>query len=180
MLNTILGIGASLLAPKIMSKVQDQKVNVVHASPGRVRLQCNSWKNEQTAKNLLLVFRGIPLIKHAETSADTGSLLLEFRSSALTQEQFDAIVQKAVETSVATYPEMEAQLMSALRSIIGTIDTTMKKQSGGKLDIDSLLSVTLIISGVLKLPANPAFSSSLLYWAYTIITNKGKSERRDS
>ncbi len=179
MLNTLLGIGASFLAPKIMSKVQDQKVNVVHAVPGRVRLQCNKWKNEQTAKNLCSVFQRIPLIRHAEASPVTGSLLLEFTTMSLTQDQFDAIVKKAVETSVATYPEMQAELMGVLKSIVQTVDTTLKKQSGGKLDVDSLLSVSLIIGGVLKMPATPAFSSSLFYWAYTIITNKGTNERRD-
>lgn len=172
MMNTMLGIGASLLAPKLMSVVQDQKVHVVHALPGRVRLQCDKWKNEQTANNLKAVFQQIPIVSNVQTSPITGSLLLEFHIDTLTQEQFDEVVKKAVQISIATYPDLESQLMVILQNVIKTINLTMKKQSGGTIDIDSLLSLVLIINGVLKLPSNPVFSSSLLYWAYTIITNK--------
>ncbi len=173
MFNTLLGIGLSLAGPKMLSKIQDQKVQVVHALPGRVRLQCSRWKNAKTAKNLESVFKQVPLISKVEASPITGSLLLEFHVSTLTQEQFDSIVQQAVQTSVATYPELQSDLMVILKNVINTIDYTMRKQSGGRLDIDALLSVVLIINGILRMPANPAFSSSLLYWAYTIITNKG-------
>lgn len=172
MLNAILGIGASLLAPKVMSGIQDQKVNVVHAVPGRVRLQCEKWKNEQTAGNLVKVFSSIPLVKEAKASPVTGSLLLTFKQETLTPEQFDYIVKSAVETSIATYPEIQSDLMNILQNTVKTLDITMKKQSAGKVDIDSLLSIILIVNGVLRMPANPAFSSSLLYWAYTLITNK--------
>ncbi|MGM9928920.1 MAG: HMA2 domain-containing protein [Bacillus sp. (in: firmicutes)] len=177
MMNTLLGIGASLLAPKMISLVQDQKVNVVHALPGRVRLQCDKWKNEQTAHNLMAVFQRIPIISNVQSSAISGSLLLEFQVEKLTQEQFDGIVSQAVQTSIATYPELQSDLMIILQNIIDTINSSMKKQSGGKVDVDSLISLLLIINGILKLPTNPAFSSSLLYWAYTIITNK-KNERK--
>ncbi len=173
MYNTLMGIGLSLIGPKVFSKIQDQKVHVVHALPGRVRLQCNRWKNEKTAQNLESVFRRISLVSKAEASPITGSLLLQFHIQTLTQEQFDQIVQQAVQTSVATYPEIESDLMVILKNVINTIDITMRKQSGGKVDVDALLSVVLIINGILRLPANPAFSSSLLYWAYTIITKKG-------
>ena len=169
-MNSIVSMGAAIFAPKLMEKIQHQKVTVVHAIPGRVRLQCNRWKNEQTAENLVKVFRNFAVVKNVKASAITGSLVLEFYVKTLTQEQFDHIVKSAVETSVATYPELEADLMVILKNVIQTIDNTMKKQSGGKLDITSLLSVVLIINGILKLPMNPTFSSSLLYWAYTIIT----------
>ena len=173
MYNTLMGIGLSLAGPKMLSKIQDQKVHVVHALPGRVRLKCSRWKNEKTASNLESVFKQIPLVSKAEASPITGSLLLEFKLQSLTQEQFDQIVQQAVHTSVATYPELESDLMVILKNIINTIDNTMRRQSGGRVDIDALLSVVLIVSGILMMPSNPAFSSSLLYWAYTIITNKG-------
>ncbi len=172
MINTILGIGASLLAPKIMSGIQDQKVHVLHAVPGRVRLQCDRWKYEQTTNNLMHVFKSIPIVKEAHASPITGSLLLTFHSQTLTPEQFDHIVKSAVQTSIATYPELQSDLMNILKNVVSTVNSTMKKQSAGKIDIDSLLSVILIINGVVRIPTNPAFSSSLLYWAYTIITNK--------
>ncbi len=169
MLNSILGIGASLLAPKLMAGVQNQKVQVLHASPGRVRLQCDRWKNEQTARNLKSMFQKFPIVKGVDASPITGSLVLVFHTKTLTPEQFDSIVKSAVETSVATYPELQADLMNVLTSLMRTVDTTVKKQSGGRMDIDSLLSVTLIISGLLKYSTSPTFATSLLYWAYSII-----------
>ncbi|MED4351943.1 hypothetical protein P9265_06280 [Schinkia azotoformans] len=172
MLNTIVGIGASFFASKLMSGMQDQKVKIIHATAGRVRLQCDKWKNEQTSKNLENVFRHNPIVKEVKASPITGSLLLVFHLKTLTPEQFDYIVKSAVETSIATYPELQSDLLSILKNVVKTLDTTMKKQSGGKVDVDSLLSVILIINGVLRIPTNPAFSSSLLYWAYTLITNK--------
>lgn len=171
MFNTVLGVGAYFLAPKLLTQVQEQKVNVVHASPGRVRLRCSRWKNIETARNLTTVFRTIPIIKEVEASPITGSLLLTFNTSTLTQEQFDDIVESAVETSIATYPELRSDLMNILKNIISTVDMTLKKQSGVKVDLDSLLSVALIINGILRFTVNPVFSSTLLYWAYSIIND---------
>lgn len=171
MFNTILGVGAYFLAPKLLTQVQEQKVNVIHASPGRVRLKCSRWKNSETAKNLTAVFSSIPIIKDVEASPITGSLLLTFYTETLTQEQFDDIVKNAVETSIATYPELRSDLMNILKNVINTIDMTFKKQTGAKADLDSLLSVVLIVNGLLGFSVNPVFSSTLLYWAYSIINS---------
>ncbi|APH04862.1 HMA2 domain-containing protein [Bacillus weihaiensis] len=172
MIQSILTFGASFLAPKLMAGIQNEKVQVLHALPGRVRLQCDRWKNNYTATNLEKAFKTIPLVTDVRASPITGSLLLTFATQKLTPEQFDNIVKSAVQVSVASYPELQADLMNILKNVIQTIDVTMKKQTGGKVDIDSLLSVVLMINGILKFPAQPAFSSSLLYWAYTIITKK--------
>ncbi|MGD7008588.1 HMA2 domain-containing protein [Metabacillus sp. 84] len=176
MIKTMLGIGASLAAPKVLSAIKDQKVNVVHAIPGRVRLKCDRWKNEVTASNLTQVFTEVPIVKRVEASAVTGTLLIEFHEPTITQEQFDEIVQGAVNTSVASYPEVQSNLAQILSNLLKTLDSGLKKQTAGRVDTDSLLSVLLIVSGLLKLPANPVYSSSLLYWAYTIIS-KDKKER---
>lgn len=176
MLKTMLGIGASLAAPKIISAIKDQKVHVVHATPGRVRLKCDRWKNEYTASNLTKVFNDVPTVKRAEASSITGTLLIEFYEQMITQEQFDEIVKGAVEISVASYPGIQSDLSQILSNLMQNLDTGLKKQTAGRVDTDSLLSVVLIVSGILKLPANPVYSSSLLYWAYTIIS-KNKKER---
>ena len=42
----------SLVTPKIMSQFRDQKIKVVHAMPGRLRIQCDSWKDDTVAKAL--------------------------------------------------------------------------------------------------------------------------------
>lgn len=168
-MNALLGFGATMLAPKLMSGLTDQKVHVVHAIPGRVRLQCDKWKNEPTARNLMSVFSGVPIVRNVKASPVTGSLLLEFRVQTITEEQFDALVKLAVETSVSTFQELPSSLDQVLQNTVSTVDVTLKKQSGGHLDLDALLSVGLIVGGINTLAINPAFGSSMLYWAYSLI-----------
>lgn len=173
MMNTLVGFGATLFAPRLLQGVQEQKVNVLHASPGRLRLQCDKWKNNIAARLMEERFRSIPLIKNASASSVTGSLLLEFKVPTLTQEQFDAIVQTAVDASVAAYNEMPGNLSKVLNRSLDTVDVTLKKQSGGNLDVDGVLSVLLLFGGITTFPANPAFASSMLYWSYSIIRRQG-------
>lgn len=168
-MNMILGLGTTMVIPKLMKNLQDQKVNVRHASPGRVRLQCDKWKNEPTARNLVMLFEKTSIVKNVETSPITGSLLIEFNTMTLTAEQFDEIVKSAVETSIETYSELPSTLKSTMRSTVDTVDNTLRKQSGGNLDLESAMSVFLIISGILRITTNPVFASTLVYWAYSLI-----------
>lgn len=172
MMNTIVGFGATMVAPAILKRMTDQKVTVLHASPGRLRLQCDKWKNVPTSTNLEMAFQNSAIVQRSSASPITGSLLLEFRLPTLTQDQFDAIVQYAVEVSAATYQELPSSLDTVLKNSISTVDHTLKRQSAGSLDLDSILSVGLLLGGISRLPVNPAFGASMLYWAYSLITNK--------
>jgi len=172
MFQTIIGLGASLLASKTLAKVQNQNVRVVHAIPGRVRLQCDRWKNEATARNLQTAFEQFPIVKEVKTSEITGSLLLTFQVEHLTQEQFDELVQSAVNVSVASLPEIQSDLLTIMKKLMETVDVSIKRQSGGKLDMDSLLVVVLIINSLMKYSLNPTFATSLLYWSYSILKRK--------
>ncbi|WP_413304375.1 HMA2 domain-containing protein [Bacillus sp. 1P10SD] len=173
MISSLVGLGASLLAPKILSQINDQKVEVVHAMPGRVRLKCDRWKDPVVAAHLEQTFSHLGIVKHVSASPITGSLLIEFFVPSLTTEQFDELVKLAVNTSVNAFPHVEAQLMKTMKNTVSSVDGLIKKRTSGKADIDSLLSLFLLIYGTVGISANPAFSSSLLYWSYTIIT-KGK------
>ena len=62
MMSTFVGIGASIITPKLMSQFRDQKIKVVHAIPGRLRLQCDSWKTDIVAKALSTHVEKHPLI----------------------------------------------------------------------------------------------------------------------
>ncbi len=168
-MNIFAGLGTTMVIPKLMKKLQDQKVNVLHASPGRVRLQCDKWKNEPTAHNLVLLFENVSIVKNVKTSAITGSLLLEFNTQTLTAEQFDEIVKSAVETSIQTYSELPSTLKSVMRNSVKTVDNTLKKQSGGNLDFESTMSVVLVLSAIMRITTNPVFASTLFYWAYSLI-----------
>lgn len=171
-MNMLVGLGTTMVIPKLMKRLQDQKVNVKHASPGRVRLQCDKWKNEPTAKNILELFQKVPIVHHVETSAITGSLLLEFNTKTLTAEQFDEIVKGAVEASIHTYSELPGSFKLVMQNSVKTIDNTLKRQTGGNLDFDSIMSVFLVISGILRVTTNPVFASTLFYWAYSLIMDQ--------
>lgn len=54
-----------------MTRLTNQKVQVVHAGIGRVRLQCDKWKNKPTAKNLEAALSGLPIIREVEASPIT-------------------------------------------------------------------------------------------------------------
>lgn len=172
MFSSLVGLGASLLAPKIFSYINDQKVEVVHAMPGRVRLKCDQWKDETVAAHLEQTFKQLELVKHVKASPITGSLLIEFVVLSLTPQQFDELLTLAVNTSVNAFPYVDARLMKTMKNTVFSVDGLIKKRTSGKADVDSLLSLFLIIYGVIGFPANPAFSSSLLYWSYTIITKE--------
>ncbi|WHY85602.1 hypothetical protein QNH39_23815 [Neobacillus novalis] len=172
MISSLVGLGASLLAPKLLSSITDQKIEVVHAMPGRLRLKCDRWKNEVVATHLEQTFSQLTIIKSVSGSPITGSLVIEFNVPTLTPEQFDELLKLAVDTSVSAYPYVEAQLMKTMKKTVSTVDGLIKKRSSGKADVDSLLSLFLLVYGVTRFPVNPAFSSSVLYWAYTIITNE--------
>ncbi|MFC0524478.1 HMA2 domain-containing protein [Pontibacillus salicampi] len=172
MIQSILGIGASLAAPSIMKRLKDQKVQVLHAMPGRVRLQCNHWKNHTIAEELEEQFSYFPIVQSVRASGITGSLLLEFTTPYLTSEQFDEIVQAAVNISTDAYRYTEAAMKASMRNGLSSVDHLVKKQTGGKADIDSLLTLFLLMKGTTGFAANPAFASSLLFWAYTLMTKE--------
>ncbi|MCC5800836.1 HMA2 domain-containing protein [Rossellomorea vietnamensis] len=173
MIQTLVGLGASILAPSIMKRLKDQKVQVVHAMPGRVRLQSDHWKEEKIAVALESQFSQIPIVKTVRASGVTGSLLLEFHSSHLTPEQFDELIQLAVHTSTQAYAEIDAKMKKKMKKGVHTVDHIIKKQTGGKADFESLMVAWLLFKGATGFAANPAFASSLLYWAYTLITKEG-------
>lgn len=171
-MNTIVGFGATLFAPRLLKGLQDQKVKVLHASPGRLRLQCDKWKNNVTARLMIENFASVPLVDKTEVSPVTGSLLLLFKTQTLTQEQFDEIVKTAVESSVAAYNELPSNLNKVMQHSLHTVDIALKRQSGGNIDMDGVLSAMLLFTGIATFPANPAFASSMLYWSYSIIKNQ--------
>lgn len=172
MMSSLIGIGTSIFAPKLLSQIKDQKIQILHAMPGRIRLQCNQWKNQEIATSLETSFKKIPIVKHVNSSPLTGSLLLEFHVQHIEPKDFDQLMQYAVNVSVSTYPYIESKLMKTMRGTVNSFDGLIKKRSSGKIDIDSLLLLLMLGKGVSGFKNNPAFSSSLLFWAYSLIKNE--------
>jgi len=174
MINTLIGLGASMAASKLMGLLKDQKVNVLHASPGRVRLQCDRWKHKETAHYLEQAFANLSLVKEAKASEVTGSLLLVFHAKTLTAKQFDEIVRHAVKISESALPEVKSDLMKLLESGANGLDKIVKVQSGGRADLDSLLVLALLINGGSVFAKNPSRGVSLVLGAYNIIVRNRK------
>lgn len=174
MLNTLIGLGASYGASKLVGALKNQKVNVLHAAPGRVRLQCDRWKNKETAAYLEAAFRGLPIVEQATASEITGSLLIVFKVQSLTAKQFDEIVRHAVKISEAALPDVKSDTMKLLELVTSVVDKSIKVQSGGRTDLDSLLVLGFILSGTSVLGKNPSRAASLLLGAYNIIIRNRK------
>jgi hypothetical protein len=92
-----------------------QKVNIVHAIPGRLRLQCNQWKNDKVSHSLELNFREHSLVDRVSVSSITGTLLLELKIKYLTKVQFNQLVQLAVD---ASSPHKEANYIETLKETV--------------------------------------------------------------
>ena len=67
----------SLFTPKIMAQFRNQKIKVMHAMPGRLRMQCDNWKNPVVASVLNETTEKHPLILTAKVSSITGSCTVE-------------------------------------------------------------------------------------------------------
>lgn len=171
-----MGIGLSLVTPKIMSQFRDQKIKVVHAMPGRLRLQCDSWKDDTVADALSNHVENYPLILSAKASPITGSLTMEFIVPHISQQELDELIQFIVQTASDAILHTDAKLMRGFQNTLGTVDKGIKRQTNGLVDFDSLFVLFLLVKGVHSFGHSLAFSSSLLYWAYTIIKGKGSEK----
>ena len=176
MMSTFVGIGASIITPKLMAQFRDQKVKVIHAMPGRLRLQCDSWKNDIVAQALSNHVAKHPLISASKASPITGSLTLTFVVPHISQQDLDELTQFIVQTASDALLYTNAALMKGMQNTLGFVDRGIKKQTNGFADFDSLFVLFLLGKGIHTFSNTPAFSASLFYWAYTIIKGKGSDQ----
>src|SRR3954447_20620614 len=111
LISTLVGLGLSLITPKVMSQFRDQKIKVVHAMPGRLRLQCDSWKNNVVANALSKNLEKNPLILSTKASPITGSLTLEFVIPHISQQELDELMQFIVQIATDALLYTDAHLM---------------------------------------------------------------------
>ncbi|MBT2736083.1 HMA2 domain-containing protein [Bacillus sp. ISL-7] len=174
MIPTIVGIGASLIAPKIMSQFRDQKIKILHAMPGRIRLQCDTWKHPIVAEALSKHVQNHPLILTSKASAITGSLIIQFVVPHISQDELDEVMTNIVQIASDAILHKSAVMISGMKNTLDFVDKGIKKQTNGFADFDSLFVLFLLGKGIQSFGIAPAFSASLLYWSYTIIKNKGE------
>jgi hypothetical protein len=178
--STILGLGAYIVAPKVIGKLREQKIHVVHAVPGRLRLQNNRWKDKYAGRYMEKVIVQHPLIKDCRVSPITGSLLLEFTTPYLQQQELDEVLQLVTDQTVESFAVTNDKMMSTMNHAFNTINDNVKKTTNGYTSIDSLLVIYFMFQGIRSFPVNPAFASSLFYWAYTVLRNNdGKGDGYD-
>ncbi|MCW9133699.1 hypothetical protein OF830_22815 [Bacillus paramycoides] len=173
MIQTIMGIGASLFAPKIMSQFRDQKIKVIHAMPGRLRIQCDNWKNTIVAQILDGKVEKHPLILTSKASPITGSLTLEFVVPHISQQDLDELLQFIAQTASDALIYTDASLMRGMQKTLETVDVGIKRQTNGFADFDSLFVMFLLGKAIHGFSSAPTFSASLFYWAYSIVKGKG-------
>jgi hypothetical protein len=169
------GIAGSMIGSRLFSSYSTQKIHVVTAMPGRIRLQCNHWKSKEVAQSIKSAFEGHPLVSQMEASSVTGSLLFIFKEPYLTKEQLDQIVQQAVNASVLAYPHKESDLMKSLKGAVRKVDGTIKTKTFGKADLNSILILFLLGKGLSVMKRNPSFAVGLLLWAYGLLTREEDS-----
>ena len=171
MWSTLLGLGAYLVIPKVVGKLREQKIQVVHAVPGRLRLQNNRWKDKQVGAYIEKVLQKDPLIKTCRVTPITGSLTLEFTSSYLQQEELDKILQLVTDTTIESFSYTNDKTLQTMSGLFNGVNQNVKKMTNGYASIDSMMIIYFIFQGLRSFPVNPAFASSLFYWAYTVLKN---------
>jgi hypothetical protein len=176
MITSWLGVAGSVVGSRLISSYSTQKVHVVHAMPGRIRLQCNLWKSKEVSDSLTSSLQSHPLVSQAHSSSVTGSLLLNFNVSHLTKEQLDQLIQEAVDASVRAYPQKKADLLKTLKSAVKKIDGSIKTKTFGKVDLNSILILFLLGKAFSIFKRNPTFATGLLLWAYGFLTREGEND----
>ncbi len=179
MISTIVGLGASLLAPNLLSQLRDQKIKVLHAMPGRLRIQCDKWKDEIVAAHLQKEICNHPLVSTCRTSGITGSILIEFLMPYISQQELDELMKFIVKEASDAIILTDSKMMRTMQQSLGMVDRGIKRQTNGLVDFDSLFVLLLLGKGIQSFRTTPAFASSMLYWAYTIIKGKDQNSPYD-
>lgn len=166
MISSLIGLGASLVIPKIMMQLREQKIRVVHAMPGRLRLQCDSWKNEVVANSLNQNIVKHPLVLNVTASPVTGSLIIEFVIPHISHQELDELIQFIVQTASDAVLHLDAKLMNGMQKTLNAVDHGIKKQTNGIIDFDSLIVSLLVIKGAGALEISRFFHKSILLGLY--------------
>jgi len=152
-----------------MKSICKLNIRVLHAMPGRVRLQCNAWKSNSVAEELTNALRGYSLVESANISPVTGSLLLHFTQKHLNQKQFDGVMDLLVKLTTAGI-EKEVSISTLLMGrIINRLDTQVKISTNGICDLVFLFIIALTTQAVRGFSSNRGSSLQQLFWVYRLL-----------
>lgn len=173
MFSWIYGIGFSFLASKLFGYLTKMNIQVVHALPGRVRLQCSRWKDINVAGALERRVGAHPLVRKVQASPVTGTLLIEFTGTQLAPAQFEGVIKTAAEASADGFKVKEADLLVSMKRVLKKADQTVKAQSLGKVDIRTLIIFYLAWKGIRAFGTNNGEAERQLLWAFRFLNGEG-------
>jgi len=168
-LGIIGGTVASLIGNSLLSRLSTLNVNVIHAMPGRVRLQCNTWKNENVAAILAEFMKRHPLVKEASCSPITGSMVISFKELYLTNQQFQEVIETAVKATGKAVTAKKSETTNKMIKVMGRLNRQVKISTKGLLDIPALIILALTINGIRGFNTNRTNSVKELLWAYRML-----------
>jgi len=158
-----------LLSGVIMKSICTLNIRVLHAMPGRIRLQCNAWKSEPVAEGLADSLRRYSLVERASISPVTGSLLLEFTQKHLKRRQFDDIMDLLVKLTMAGMEKEVSRSTLLLGRIVNRLDSQVKIATNGICDLLSLFIIALTTQAVRGFSSNRGNSLQQLFWVYRLL-----------
>lgn len=169
----ILGSMVSYGFSRMLASQTSLKINVKHAMPGRIRLECPKWKNEEVAVVIEKEMLKSPIIKECQVSPITGSLLLIFNKEYLSESEFDKVLQLATKATVKGFDEKEADALKLMKKTVRVVDRTIKSRSLGMVDLKSMIIIGLIVKSLSGMTRNPGEGGRQLLWAYRFLGGEG-------
>jgi hypothetical protein len=170
------GTIASLVGSSLLSRMSALKINVIHAMPGRVRLQCNTWKNDQVAAVLMKTMKNHPLISQVNCSPITGSLVICFENQYLTNQQFQEVMDLAVKATGKGIGAKKSAATLKMLKAVQELNRGIKVSTKGILDIPAIIILALIIQAVNSFATNRSTAMKQLLWAYRLLREEERTD----
>ena len=167
------GTIAALIGNSLLTKLSTLNVNVIHAMPGRIRLQCNTWKNEALVKTLMETMNEQQLIAKVECSSITGSMVIYFKEQYLTSQQFQGVVETAVKATRKGMTEKKSEATASMVKAMNAVNRQVKVSTKGMFDIPALIILALTIHSLKTFSINRGNALRQLLWAYRILKGEG-------
>ncbi len=81
----LMSIKEKILMKHVERKLYKLQIDLVHFIPGRIRIRSNVWKeNNKLVELIILNLKSQPLVYDAVFTPDTGSLLITYTASHMT------------------------------------------------------------------------------------------------
>ena len=159
----------SIVGGALLKNLSTLNIHVLHAMPGRIRLQCHVWKSEAIAERLADSIRTHYLVGQVSVSPVTGSLLVHFTQKHLGRRQFDKFMDLLMKQTRAGMEQETASATLLMSRTINRLDSRVKIATKGTLDLPSLFVIALTSQAVRGFSGNRGNSLQQLCWVYRLL-----------